>query len=521
MSMYRRADRLYIWTAAIACVHVVVACFLAANLNAWVDEFCTLATTGKTVMHAWGQAITFEAQPPGYFVILALWRKLGDSVFWARLLSIGFTAASILLAALISRQYTGHRALPVALPLLVAAQPVTMLAAVEMRRYALALLMTCCLLVLFHQAFIRRGKTLPGWWGLYVLAAVVALYTDFVTAFVLAAQSVVLLSKRSYREFGAQASSLVLVLVLLGPIVPEIISQIETYEGLQSPSTSQLETGLRVTSYALDNVVATRWLGRWNRPAKFLIAVVAVLSALYVARRSVRDRTVTPPLDPIIMATALGASLIVVASVAPSAFSHPKHFIAMLIPWNLALVSALTAFRRTTVVVVITAIAAVNCLASAYDYRQLAKRGDCWRVARFIEQNERPGEPIIVFTGEAAVGIKYYYTGLNRIVAVPKPFDLSGGSYNVRELALEDECEFWQSLGERSDDRGYFWVVTDSSTDPGSGSCRYGAIDFNCALFERILSDKFVLLENTDFFEARVRYYRLQDLADNLDNATR
>ena len=72
----------------IVVLHVLVATILAAILNVWVDEAYTLDTTGGSVSYAWNQAIQFELQPPGYFLILTAWRVIADSIFWLRMLSI-------------------------------------------------------------------------------------------------------------------------------------------------------------------------------------------------------------------------------------------------------------------------------------------------------------------------------------------------------------------------------------------------------------------------------------------------
>jgi hypothetical protein len=54
-------------SAAGAALVVLVAVPLAAALNVWIDEAFTLHTTGAGPLHAWAQAVTFEAQPAAVF----------------------------------------------------------------------------------------------------------------------------------------------------------------------------------------------------------------------------------------------------------------------------------------------------------------------------------------------------------------------------------------------------------------------------------------------------------------------
>ena len=55
--------------------HICIAIFLAKNLNVWIDEVYSLYTTGEGVRYAIKQSISFELQPPLYFVLLSLWRS--------------------------------------------------------------------------------------------------------------------------------------------------------------------------------------------------------------------------------------------------------------------------------------------------------------------------------------------------------------------------------------------------------------------------------------------------------------
>ncbi|HOC42260.1 MAG TPA: hypothetical protein PKJ99_04495 [Thermoanaerobaculales bacterium] len=499
----------YAWTLAIAGAHATIACVLAATLNVWVDEGYSLDTTGRTISYAWRQAIHFESQPPGYFVLVTAWRQICDSVFFARLLSIVCTTASILAAALISEKSLGDRVRPFVLPLLVAAQPLTMFVAVEMRRYALALFLTCGLLICFDKAFPRTGKASVYWRAAYSLAALACLYTEYFSGFILAAQSVLLIFRRRLSDLGIQLTSLAFVAVLFAPLALDVVSQIHTYETLEPSSMGQIAIIRRFASYSLDTLLSTLWFGRWNGAAKLLMMAAAALCIVKVGRSGAAGKPGLPPIGPLIVAAVLGACLMLASTVSAPAFLHPKHFIVVLVPWNLALLSALTAFGRRLAALALTGVVALNCLAGLHEFGHLAKRGDSRRIARFIERNERPGEPIIVFNAEAALGIRHHYRGMNRIVVVPRPVDYR--KYDLRRFILRDESEFWASLDGTHDDSHFCWVVTDSCTDPESGTCRVGDINFNCTLFEDILNRRFIQLGDVEFFQGRVRHFRRSD----------
>jgi hypothetical protein len=77
---------------------------LAAILNIWADDACSLNTSGAGVGYAIRQAQHFELQTPLYFVLLAPWRSVDASFFFARLFSVICAALAIYLIATTSKQ---------------------------------------------------------------------------------------------------------------------------------------------------------------------------------------------------------------------------------------------------------------------------------------------------------------------------------------------------------------------------------------------------------------------------------
>jgi hypothetical protein len=494
------------WTPVIALAHALVATILAEVLNIWIDEGYTLDTTSRTIAYAWSQAISFESQPPFYFLLMTLWRRICDTVFFARLFSVCCTTATILLAPYLSKLFLGSNVRPRLLPALIAAHPLTLFAAVEMRRYALVLMLTSCLLIAFDKAFGESNHALAYWKLLYPLLALVSLYTDYFIGFVLAAQSVLLVTKRRWRGLIVQIAGMSVVAALSVPLLSPLLSQLATYEVHEASSMSQLARAQRYLSYSLDNLLWTQWFGPLNRPAKLLLLAAAAYCVARLLRKARTARGPSLPGGPVVLTVTIVGSLIVASLVFAPSILQPKHLIVLLVPMNLAFLALLTSFRKELLAVAVVGFAAINLLGCIHNFGHLAKRGDCKRVARFIQERERPNEPIVVFNAEAALGFEEYYRGLNALAIVPRPIGFR--NYNLRDLALKDEREFWASLSRLPVMPTNIWVLTDSATDPDAVVCGYGDIDFNCKLFESILSRHFVLIDQERFFESRVRYFR-------------
>jgi len=333
----------------------------------------------------------------------------------------------------------------------------------------------------------------------------VSLYTDYFTGFVLAAQSVLLITKCRWRGLTIQAACLAVVAVGSIPLLSTVLSQLKTYELHEPSSMSQLAKTLRYASYSLDSLLMTQWLGPLNRPAKLLLLAAAAYAAVRLYRRVRAAAAPSHAADPVVLTAAIASCLLAASFVFAPSILQPKHFIVLLIPLNLVFLALLTFFRREFCAFAIAALATINVLGCIHDFGHLAKRGDCKRVARFIQERERPHEPIVIFNAEVALGFEEYYRGLNELVIVPRP--VSFDEYNLRDLILKDESEFWSSFSEFPAVPANIWVLTDSATDPQSTVCGYGDIDFNCELFESILSRRFVLIYQEKFFQSRVRYF--------------
>ena len=59
--------------------------FICNKMSIWVDEAYTLNTTANSLSKVLSLSYHFEGQAPFYFVILSLWRKINNGIFFARL----------------------------------------------------------------------------------------------------------------------------------------------------------------------------------------------------------------------------------------------------------------------------------------------------------------------------------------------------------------------------------------------------------------------------------------------------
>lgn len=434
---------------------------LAWTLNLYVDEVYSLHTSAQGPLAALSGGIHFERQAPLYFGLLSLWRWIDPSVFFARLLSVLCIAASLLVLARIARRLFPNVA-PAWFVAPFALHPAAIWAAVEIRVYALAILLCAVLLWSWLAAFCsaerRRSADLA-----FVAAAVTSLYTFYYLGFVLPALAAALLATGRGRELPRYALSCALVGVLCAPIAFWIAGQTAT--GVELDGLSPLGV-LRFLGYILaDELVpghrliaaldtqALRWTARG-----VLFALAAAIAVRWRIVGSLREPEVAFPWLVVAVAAALFAAvgwltgLILVGDV--------RYWGYLCLPASLALVAAAVATRSARFLAAAVAVlVAANAAELVVDYRPLAKPSDAARVAALLMREEDADEPVLVFPNEWALTLRYYYHGRNRIVPVPHEPSLE--HYDWRDLGVRSEGELDAMMQRLPPDRGTVWLVKD------------------------------------------------------------
>jgi hypothetical protein len=75
-------------------------------------------------------------------------------------------------------------------------------------------------------------------------------------------------------------------------------------------------------------------------------------------------------------------------------------------------------------------------------YPNTTKRGDWERVGAFIQRNESPGQPIIVFTVFDALALPYYYHGVNKVLPDERFFDFEQEAAFGSADSLKQQTDF-------------------------------------------------------------------------------
>ncbi len=456
-------------TALLMVVHLLLVMPLAGSLNIWADEASTMYSTEHGFWNAFQNAATVERQAPLYFWLMSLWRSVDHSIFFARTFSVLCCVAAIAIFAGLAKRLLSPRAALLATAFL-ALHPFLIWASLEIRVYAMVILLSAILLRLFFAGLIdEQDRPITPIRIAFTLTSIVAIYTNYYLLFVLGGLFVALVATRRWKAAAAYFGAMVLVMLAFIPLVTQVLASFgantSTYieprsviEGIRvlwhHCLTYLLPAGIFPETEEMSSVrVARLWIAR--------AALVGLVILTIRAFRSLSERTAILG----IIAGTTSAGLMVAYFLLGPAYVEIRHASIVFVPLILFMASLLSDVFGTVgdrvQKVVLAAAGLILLLSFAYSIRTLypqnAKRGDWARIGEFIMQNEAPGQPIVVFTTFDALALPYHYRGVNKVLPDEKYFDFGAEADPRTEESLLQQTDF--VISEIPADAQAVWLV--------------------------------------------------------------
>jgi hypothetical protein len=129
-------------------------------------------------------------------------------------------------------------------------------------------------------------------------------------------------------------------------------------------------------------------------------------------------------------------------------------------------------------------------------YPNLAKRGDWARVAAFIQQHEKPDQPIVLFDAYDAVALPVHYKGVNRILPDEKFFAFSLEDKPGSAGSYRSQIEF--VISKIPPGAAEIWLLTNEKCAAGE----------SCLPLENFVAANYTIVEEKYFYKERVRLLR-------------
>ena len=462
---------------------------LAYLLDIRFDEAFTLDTTSQGVVYAVGQAIRFEQQAPLYFVVLSIWRNIDSSIFFARLFSVLCFPLFVWIAAEVSKRYV-KGVNPLFAAAVVAVHQQVVWSSLDIRLYALMLVMSGLLFLLFYDGYLME-KPRKRVRILYITVAVFSLYTQYYLGFQLVAGAFALIALRRWRALFQYVLDMGVAGLFFVPMLFVIKGQVSDVSG-------QVDSALTVSAMAkglyqrlVSLFISTEWISVDSLRSWFvrfvILAVVVLLIKKLIRTRSAEDIALC------VITIVLIAFFFVTYSIVGQQSLQQRHMASLVLPLVLLPFSALSIFDNRKIIIGWMALVVVLNLGSLYaTYRPLAKPGDFRRAAEYVMANEASNQPVLVFHADAVLPLGYYYKGQNNLVAIPREnsFDV----WDPRNNVLKDEAQILDIINKQPGAPVRFWLVHD-------GWCAHGSLSFNCQVLEDVITKYFEVESTQNFME--------------------
>ncbi|HEY0461649.1 MAG TPA: glycosyltransferase family 39 protein [Pyrinomonadaceae bacterium] len=500
-------------------LHLLIALPLAYLLNIWADEASTLHTTGNGLAAAFQNVFADERQAPLYFLLLSVWRAFNHSIFFARLFSIICSLLAIKFFHDLARRFFDEKA-ALFITAAFSLHPFLIWASLEIRVYSLVVLLSVLLLKFFADAFLidetdvssegakarRRARIL------YALTAALALYTNYYLGFLLAGNFCALLVLRKWQAARRYFLQMLAVALAILPLLWTIKSQFATTAGGFQADKS-LFTGLKfLWNHFLTFVLPTEIFPPEETTAISLVRVwlvrfaILALVVLFVKRRKIADKNIL----------AFGAVCAVVFLFILLAYfllgeiyveiRHAAMLFAPLVLFAGLVLKEIFPQRREGAKEQrfnrIFAISLAVLLMVFYGYSVFTlypgwtKRGDWARVGAFIERNETPNQPIVVFTAFDALALPYNYQGVNKILPDEKFFAFEREAEKGSADAWRSQTEF--VISEIPPGAEEIWLLTNEKCD----------VKDACRPLENFVRQNYTITQEKNFYKEKVRLLR-------------
>ncbi len=491
---------------ALVAAHAVLAGVLARALNVWLDEAFSLETTSAGLATALRRSISFEMQPPLYFTLLAAWRSLSSDYVFARILSLVCTMLVLIAVARLWRRLRpdAHPGWVVAA---LAFHPFTVYAAVEIRLYAVAMLLSTLVLALYLGEYVGDGNSRARK-AAFTAASLAALWTQYYLGFLLAVQGGVLVLLRRWRAVRGYLVAMAIAGLALLPFLGALSGQLEGHaQGSHEPFGVVAQVKFvytRLAYYVLPRETESPRLVKLARDAVMLAAFGAIGLRLARGPRPRLART-TWVLGGIV-AGSTACYVLTVHLTGTQDMVLVRHTVGVFVPvvlFAFLLLAELGGRRAVAAGAGVVLAFDVAALAATY-LPQPAKRGDWLRVARFIESHEQPGQPILTFRAPTELPLRIHYAGPNRIVPIPSANDPD--HWRLADTQLHSTDDVMRVVAALPGQPERMWLVTDTIWSSVG-------IDFHHDILERAVAEHFDVELDQPFLASRVRLVRRRLMA--------
>lgn len=481
-------------------VHLLITIPLAYELNIWVDEASTLYNTEHGFIHTFQNVFHTEKQAPLYFVLLSLWRDIDASVFFARLFSIICSCFAIKFFFDVAKKFFSEKQ-AILVTTFFALHPFLIWISLEIRLYTMIVLLSVLLIKFFEEGYLSDS---PRSRIAFIITAIIGLYTNYYLGFLLVGGFLGLLILQSWKAAKTYFLQMLIVGLAILPLGWAIQMQLVTNtEGHKE--VIRFVEGLKLLwGHFLTFVFPTELLSPEEQTKiSFLrvwlvrLSILAII--LLILKNKFRDLDSKVLLFGTLSAVVFGFMMFAFL-ILGGEYIALRHAAVIFVPLVLLTASLFVNLLPSKSWIILAIVYTLLFSYSIYNlYPSLAKRGDWKNIAKFIEVNEKPGQPILTSQAYDAISIPYHYHGVNKVLPDERFFEWSLEDSIKSENGYRKQIEFL--ISEIPPDSEYLWLLT-------RDTCHLPETAPSCHPLENFVQAHYTIEIEKDFYLEKVRLLR-------------
>lgn len=169
---------------------LLVRLLFLGSKSLWLDEAWSLMVAQGKLTDLWS-GVADKMNPPGYYLLLMPWVRLGESEFWLRLPSVLLGTAAIPMTYRLARLLYSE-AVGLSAAWLLALSPILVWYSQEARAYALLIVLALGSMISLVNALRQQGAK---WWAAHALLTASMFYTHYSALWILPVQAGLVLSE--------------------------------------------------------------------------------------------------------------------------------------------------------------------------------------------------------------------------------------------------------------------------------------------------------------------------------------
>ena len=394
-------------------LYVFFLLFLCNKLNIWEDETYSLNTSANSLSKVISLSYHFEEQPPFYFVLLTLWRKINDGIFFARLLSVIFTLLSAfvlnkLLRLIFKKNYSKW------VIVLFLLNPYTVWASQEIRLYSLLVLLSLQATYLFYLIYQNNRLWHKILFGLICLCGV---YTQYYFTILIASFSLIILISKGWRSFFSFCLLCLPIVLLFVPNLYFIKDQIlvnqdniiETF----SPITRIKSVMTTFQHFFFTDDISNQKLIRWTSRLLIGFLLTNSIYKLYYADLRNNSNDLKSFFEIYSALLAISAFFILLVILLPGLIYSDK-YLTIVFPLICLLYASFNVYNKALKRIIYLIFSLFFFISLMNNYKDpFVKDFDYNALVKFLQKPEHQNEPIIFYNKALAFTLSYYYDGKN------------------------------------------------------------------------------------------------------------